>query len=681
MHKTPNISHSGYIGGHASITPSILQGIQYFHKLGANAIQIFLGPSQSSSLKSKHTTPLDEIKSINEYIKQHDIKLIVHAVYTLNLCSYPPTSQRIKYALDNIIYDMEMGQRLGVSAVVVHTGSYGVLDTDTAYNNMAENIAYILAKTLTTAPNVCLCMETPAGQGKQIATNLTDIAMLWNKCRDILDANTARLGICIDTAHLFSSGYDLRKPAMFLKYLDEFDRVIGKANIKLIHLNDSKVDLNAKRDVHQGIGDGFLFGKQYAGPDDYLQTIRELLMFAKKSRIPVILETHGASSITNPGGELYAQELVLLKHLQTKKPIDSTWKLIQMATKKTASSIINSQAKTKKASKPLLNIGIINKLKALQFYYQNVAPDKFRAIAYGRAIIAIRGYPEEILNGQQLEHLLGVGPKIIEKIDEYLATGTMKIFSAENIDAKTATWILNNKQNAISAVLGFGNTRVKKLNIADIKTVSGLKKAVAESRIKLTATETLGLKYHADLMKMIPRRETERIFKKCMVSLAGLIGKYGLRLELAGSYPSGKKSSKDIDILIFTDKYPDVLNPIPKQIIADISEQLYNAGLILDVISRGTSKLMAIVKLNGTKPARHLDIRLLPAGAEICGRMYFTSGRDFNVMLRSHAKQMGYKLNEYGLFDGDGNLVPNITSEADIMAKLGLSFIPMADRR
>lgn len=699
-----------YIGAHASITPSILAGIEYMHDLGANAIQIFTGPSQSSSLRSKQHVPEPEL--IKRYVKRNDIKLVIHAIYTLNLCSAPATSNRIKYAQDNLIYDLELGEKIGACCVVVHVGSQGGLDSETAYTNMAGNISAILRATAKTAPNVKLAIEVPAGQGKQIAASLADLTRLWMLCLNELPDITQRrrLGICLDTAHLFTSGQDIRTIDQLKEYLSAFESMIGKKHIFCIHLNDSKAVFGARRDLHQGIGDGYLFGDGSAGvTTDHLAVIQHLVHFAKTLAIPIILETHSAGSPDKPGGELYAQELALLKQLaSTKVKSVKTWKLIHSEREKEKLSGKLSNTKTKKAKAiqksitnddvsvivpgSVYNAGLINKFKRLKDFYMNVSmpPDKFRALAYSRAIIALQSYPEEILRGAQVSHLPGVGAKMVEKIDEYLATGDMHIFAEEKIDQKFDAWERAQKDN-IAGILGFGPVRVKQLAKQGIRTITQLRTAVNQNKIKLNATEASGLKYHEDLMEPIPRAEAKLIVDGILTKLTkgGILKKFSLRGEIAGSWPSGKAASKDIDMLLFTDKYPDAdkAAAIPGEIMKEIVTCLREAGgdvKLIEVVSVGAGKLMAIVKGGGDNAiARHIDIRLLPSGAEVFGRFYFTSGRIFNQMVRAHAKQQGYKLNEFGLYDlrKRGERIQGLDSEEKIMAYIGLNYVPMNKRR
>ncbi len=684
-----------YIGGHTSITPDILSGIEYMHELGANAIQIFTGPSQSSSLRVKQCVSDPEL--IKEYIYRNNIKLIIHAIYTLNLCSAPATSNRIKYAQDNLIYDLELGEKIGAHCIVVHIGSQGGLDSETAYANMASNIMAVLHATAKSAPNTKLALEVPAGQGKQIATNLADLTRLWMLCLKGLDtAAKRRLGICLDTAHLFSSGQDIRTIDQLKGYLSAFDSMIGKDNILCIHLNDSKVALGARRDVHQGIGEGYLFGK--TPMTDALKVIHRLVKFAKGLAIPVILETHSAGSPDKPGGELYAQEIALLNQLANGNVagLPKRWRLIH-ATKTKKKIITQVQPKKIQSSKtaknnsiqPVMtiapaNIGLINKFTRIKDFYTHVKPDKFRALAYNKAIISLQSYPEEILQGTQVAHLSGVGAKMVEKINEWLQTGNMKIFAEEHIEPLFEAWAQSQKEN-ISNILGFGPTKVRQLAKQGITNITQLRKAVETNGIKLSPGELIGIQYHEDLLQLVPREEAKDIFDKIATELrkSGMLAKYGLRAEIAGSWPSGKAASKDIDVLLFTDKYPDAdkASKIPTNIMTDVEACLLDSGILLSTVSIGAGKLMGIIQ--GKRGGHHIDIRLLPSGGEVFGRFYFTSGRAFNQMVRAHAKQQGYKLNEFGLYDlrKAGARVQGLDSEEAIMAHIGLKYIPMNKRR
>ena len=134
-----------HIGCHSSYKNGILNAISKVHEIGGDVVQIFFGDSTSSSLKTKLKPSPDEIAEISHYIKSHHIQLFIHAVYVINLCNFPSHSGRIKYALNNIIYDLELCEKLGGKGVVLHFGNSTISETiSLALNNMADNIAYIL---------------------------------------------------------------------------------------------------------------------------------------------------------------------------------------------------------------------------------------------------------------------------------------------------------------------------------------------------------------------------------------------------------------------------------------------------------------------------------------------------------------------------------------------------------
>lgn len=671
------------IGLHTSITPSIIHALKYAQALGATAIQIFTGSTISTSLKQKHKISHEEITEIHKYLAITKITIAIHAVYSLNFCSHPANSARIRYAQTNLIYDLEFAHKIGAKYVVLHLGNQMKLPLSEALDNMISNIVYILNKTANTASSVTLTLETSASQGTQIGKTLPTLSDLFHKIiHKLSTTQQTRLGICVDTAHIFASGYDITTPTGIQNYITEFTDTIGIKYLRLIHLNDSRNMLNSHLDRHEGLGDGYLFGK--TTPDTYLLSLKHLITFANTRQIPVILETHRAGSETNPNGELYAQELSLLNRLAT-KTIKNTelrsWKLKHLKTVKTG----RQPTPGTNVNNPInpANLGLLNKLLELQKYYTVVDTDKIRALAYRKAATTIRNYPEEILNGAQIAHLDGIGAKMVIKIDEYLKTGKMTIFQKLDISQKLKDATKLSDQN-ISAILGIGPARARVLAQQHIYRVSQLRDAVTKNRIKITPMEAIGLKYHNDLIKQIPRNEAAKILNKINTVLTrnGLTTKYGLRLELAGSYPTGKLESKDIDILVFSNKINTHRDIKGNTILSEISEILSRENIQIALVALGNTKILSLAQLDTQHPVRHIDIRLIPLESEIFGRFYFTSGRDFNQIIRQAAKSAGYKLNEFGLYHvSSGALVSGLESEEDIMARIGVPFVPLNSRR
>lgn len=674
-----------YIGGHTSISPSILEGIQYMHGLGANAIQIFAGSNASSSLKTKQEVSEIAAQEIREYIQRFGLYVVIHAIYMLNFCQYGPSSRRIKYMHDNLKYDLELAQRIGARSVVIHMGFHLGLDRQIAHSNLVDNLIHILDETQASAPDVELLLEVSAGAGTQIGVSLAELADIITLFANRVGSKSRlmdRLGVCLDTQHMFSAGIDIRGEGGLDTIIKYFAEHIDIGLIRLIHLNDSAVKLGARRDMHAGLGEGHLFG----GPDG-ISILRNIVLNARKYRIPIILETHGAgigsshsSESDKPEHTSYSTEIGILRALSNGEPVSL---LVPRRVSSKPKTSKKQRAELKANGGPQsVNWPLLAKFRKLRAYYTDVDRDKIRALAYGKALMALQAYPDPILSGQQVAHLPGIGKKMADKIDEFVKTGTMKIFHEQSIDSKIADWE-KQRPTRLDSILAFGPVRVRGLAEHGIHTVSELRSAVKTGQIKLNEMESVGLEYHDDLQKKVPRQETEAIFKQ-ISSLPGfraIAKREDLEIELAGSYPSGRLESKDIDLLIFTDKYTDPAK-IPPGVMRNIQTELQGSGMLVATVNIGTGKLMGLVRLDSHHPVRHVDFRLIPKMSEVYGRFYFTSGRDFNQMVRQQAKKMGFRLNEYGLYDlQTGRVVDGLVTEEMVMDKIGLGYIPMSKRR
>jgi deoxyribonuclease-4 len=334
-----------YIGAHASISGGMLKGIRYVvEELNGTAVQIFLGSSHSATLKSKSKISEDEIKEIKEYISTNDIFLNVHACYLLNFCKYPPSDSQIQYAIQNLIYDVNLAKDIGALGVVVHIGYQMTLERDEAYQNMANGIMTVIDKT----PNGSLIiLETPAGQGSQIATTIEDFAELYNM---FPGKYKKRLGICVDTAHVFSAGANINTVAGVDEYFSKFEKLIGKQHLVLFHINDSKQPINSRKDQHQGLGYGYIYNKDLGGD---IKALERLTQYAKKNKIPMVLETHDGASPSSKEKNFgcFADEIILLNKFAgnvSKNFQQNTEDINKNCEKPSKLNIISSKPKLKK---------------------------------------------------------------------------------------------------------------------------------------------------------------------------------------------------------------------------------------------------------------------------------------------------------------------------------------------
>lgn len=280
-----------HVGAHRSIQNGILNVIKNtVDELGGNAIQIFNGSNRSAKLSAKTKLTDAEKSDIKNYVANNNIYLVIHSIYLLNLCHKGST---IKFMLDNLVKDVETADEIGAHAVVLHTGFKLKMDTEEAYKNMYDNVVHVIERTKTC--KALILLETPAGQGSAIATSLEDFAKLYNM---FPSKYAKRLGVCIDTAHIFASGIDVSQEDVLKKYLRDFNKLIGTKCIKLFHINDSQKPLNSRRDLHEDIGKGYIFEKKIS--------LKYIVQFSVSHNIPLILETRGNH---------FKEEIHLLKSL------------------------------------------------------------------------------------------------------------------------------------------------------------------------------------------------------------------------------------------------------------------------------------------------------------------------------------------------------------------------------
>jgi deoxyribonuclease-4 len=251
---------------------------------GYNCAQIFT--KSPMSVTNIDTSNDNNIKS---YLRQNDILLFVHGQYIINGCKVVKDNL---WGVNSIIDDIMWLDNIShiPSGVVLHLGKnckkYN-LSKEQAESQMLETIIYILEKITHKSNSTQLLLETSSGQGSEICCDLNDFKKL---IQQIPTKYHNHIGICIDTAHLWGSGYDLNDNSVVDFVFDTLSPFI-----KLVHLNDSLVPLNSKKDRHAPLYSGTIFTS--ATSLDYL------LYKIKTLNIPIILETKGD----------YQQEISILR--------------------------------------------------------------------------------------------------------------------------------------------------------------------------------------------------------------------------------------------------------------------------------------------------------------------------------------------------------------------------------
>ena len=194
-----------------------------------------------------------------------------HGSYLVNLAQEDPEKHTQGY--NAFVDDLHRCESLGIKLYNFHPGWTGPTATrDSALTRIAVSLNRAHSVTKTVIP----VLETMAGSGSVIGSTFSDLASIINQVDD-----KSRVGVCIDTCHIFAAGYDLRSPSTFACVMDEFEKVIGFKYLKALHLNDSKAPFGSHRDLHANIGTGFLG----------LRAFHNVMNEKRFHGLPMVLET------------------------------------------------------------------------------------------------------------------------------------------------------------------------------------------------------------------------------------------------------------------------------------------------------------------------------------------------------------------------------------------------------
>jgi len=231
-------------------------------------IQLFV------NINDKYKNEYIEFKNTSNKFNQN---IIVHLSYTINIAQQ---WDEYSWWITQCIIEINTSADIGAKYVVLHLGKSLDMDLNITLNNMYSCLLYIANKIKDI--DIKILLETSSGQGSEMCIKLEDLSKFINKLLQNKNKNISnKFGICIDTCHIFNAGYNLNTKEDVYNYLTEFDKYIGLKNIKLIHLNNSKSELGANIDRHENLEKGKI----------NIEGLGEIIKFAKKLEIPLILET------------------------------------------------------------------------------------------------------------------------------------------------------------------------------------------------------------------------------------------------------------------------------------------------------------------------------------------------------------------------------------------------------
>jgi deoxyribonuclease IV len=259
------------LGAHISAAGGLHKAFARGQEIGCDSMLVF-----TKSNRQWQAKPLtdEDIADYKAAVAAYDqiYPVAAHASYLINVGSAKPDLWEKSYQALKV--EVERAEALGIPLLTFHPGAYVDSDEQTGLDNIARALKRLLAETAGFQTTVCL--ETMAGQGTTLGHRFEHLAYLLEAA-----GPSDRLGVCLDSCHIFAAGYDIRAPESYQATMAEFDRVVGLDQIKFFHFNDSKHGLGEKKDRHEHIGRGeiglsgfanFINDPRWAGYAAHLET-------------------------------------------------------------------------------------------------------------------------------------------------------------------------------------------------------------------------------------------------------------------------------------------------------------------------------------------------------------------------------------------------------------------------
>lgn len=276
-----------YVGAHVSGKGGVANTPVRANDIGGNAFALFTGSSNRWISKQIDDKEAERFKKLcNDFGYTPEV-ILPHDNFLINLGS--PDSEKLDKSRESFLQEMERVSKLGLNMLNFHPGSHlNVISPEESLSLIAESLNMILAE----IDGITAVLENTAGQGTNLGYSFEQLAFIISKIDD-----KKRIGVCIDTCHAYSAGYDLRSEEGYQKTWDDFDRIIGFKYLRGMHINDDKRELGSRIDRHASIGEGTL------GRDFFIRLMKD----NRFDNIPLILET--------PDESMWPQEIEWLRSI------------------------------------------------------------------------------------------------------------------------------------------------------------------------------------------------------------------------------------------------------------------------------------------------------------------------------------------------------------------------------
>ncbi len=276
-----------YVGAHVSASGGVENAPVNAHAIGAKAFALFTKNQRQWFSKPLTDKSIALFRENCEKYGYQPHQILPHDSYLINLGH--PEKEALEKSRMAFLDEMQRCEQLGLDRLNFHPGSHlKKVTEEVCLQTIADSVNWALDKT----KGVIAVLENTAGQGTNLGFRFEQLAAIIDRVED-----KSRVGVCIDTCHAYTSGYDIKTEAGFKKTFEDFDRIVGFQYLKGMHLNDSKKELASRVDRHDNIGKGFIG----------LEAFRRIMNDPRFDDIPLILET--------PNTTLWPQEIRLLYEL------------------------------------------------------------------------------------------------------------------------------------------------------------------------------------------------------------------------------------------------------------------------------------------------------------------------------------------------------------------------------
>jgi len=269
--------HGRLVGPHVPLGSGLRHAAERARAVGASAIQVF---TDTPTAWQPRAEPHEGVAEFRRALVASDIELFVHASYLVNLATPDPVT--FERSILRMGHELDAARAFGARALNVHIGSHKGSGVEAGIDRVGTALARILELRHADRVDPRLVLEDSAGQGGGVGVTIEELGAILDAA-ERHGADRSRLGICLDTAHLWGAGYALDDPDAIDDLLAGADAALGPGGLAMIHLNDSRVRRGSRVDRHEHIGGGVIG----------ISGLRHLVQHPRLARLPVILETPG----------------------------------------------------------------------------------------------------------------------------------------------------------------------------------------------------------------------------------------------------------------------------------------------------------------------------------------------------------------------------------------------------